>query len=115
MEHPRFPSKADSRKKTSTHLASLSYRIFGEKIGPGLTNYISRLAKDICSATGVQLIKVADLPKKGMHAEHRMEVSGIDSTSLLPADHVVQYDISISQGMVDRGFAWWRPNEDTGS
>lgn len=88
---------------------------FSGKNWPQLTKYISRLAKDICSATGVQLIKAADLPKKGMHAEHRMEVSGVDYTSLLPADYVVQYDISIPQGMVDRGFARWRPNEDTGS
>ncbi|KAJ5462318.1 hypothetical protein N7530_010523 [Penicillium desertorum] len=28
------------------------------------------VAKDVCSATGIQLINAADLPKTGMHAEH---------------------------------------------
>ncbi|KAJ6071566.1 hypothetical protein N7499_009580, partial [Penicillium canescens] len=57
------------------------------------------LAKDICSATGVQLIKAADLPKKGMHAEHRMEFNMVSQflkawlTGILPGGGLMKTPI----------------------
>jgi hypothetical protein len=64
IKHPRFPFEEDSRKEPQHLLLHLIMGLLKGKRSFMLAHSSSRVAKDVCSATGIQLIKAAELPKR---------------------------------------------------